>query len=236
MSLLPSTNAGSDTVSYFIENVGGSGDGLAPVPCIKAGDAFGLVRVGNPNTGLVIGSTIGGTAVVRGGGATSAAGSTLALGSSAASTSNIVLTDAITTINGTLSVPGGSDVFVGDNISLGGDLIFTNGSLGKSITGQYAASTAVVAAGPIANPAGLTPGVYVVTYGPDTLVGNEGAEPSGVFVRTSTQWVGNAVGSSFGGGVPNAALTPTTAGSATLTLGGGSPAVPGVLFYRKISN
>lgn len=232
MSLLTSTNAGSATNTYFIENVGGPGDTAADLPCIK-GSTLGSVRIGNPSAGVIIrGDTIASANRITGG---QTAGGSLLIGNSTSSFQNIALTDGVTTVNGTLSVPGGGDIFVGDNISLGGTLTFTNGALGSSISGQYAASTAVVAAGSVANPADLTPGVYVVSYAPNTLTGNEGAEPSGVFVRTSTQWVGNAVGFAFTAGVPNAALAPA-AGSATLTLGGGSPAVPGALFYRKISN
>jgi len=238
MSLLPSTNAGSDTVSYFIENIGGSGDGANPVPCIKAGDALGRIRVGNPSTGLIIGSTTAGAAVVRGGGATSAGGSTLALGASEASFQNIVLTDGITTVNGTLSMPGAAgDLVVGDDITLGGDLTFSNGALGASISGYYFASVPVAAVGVIANPAGLTAGVYQIVY-VGAGAGNENAQPSGVFVRSATTWFGNAVSTNFTAGAPNAGIAPT-AGGATLSLlqgGVGTAPVPGDVFFRKISN
>lgn len=239
MSLLTSVNSGTPSQKYFVENIGGSGVGAAIVPCIKAGDVFNSLRIGAPVGGLIItggqGSVTPLISGIQGGAATTAGGQQVLLGASAASFQNIVLTDSVTTINGTLAVPGGGDIVIGDNIDMGGNLTFTNGAAGKSISGQYAASTAVVAAGSVANPAGLTAGVYVVTYAPNTLAGNEGAEPSGVFVRTATQWIGNAAGFSFTAGIPNAALAPA-AGSATLTLGGASVAVPGTLFYRKISN
>jgi hypothetical protein len=186
MSLLTSTNEGSSAQKYFIENIGGSGNGAANVPCIKAGDALGLVRIGNPTTGLIAGATPSGTARVRGGGPTSAGGSTLALGASDASFQNIVLTDGITTINGSLSVPGAGDIFLGDDLNLGGDIIFTNGAAGTSISGFYSVTGAPLNCPngvdtAIPNPAGITDGWHIVSCG--TAVGGQTEQQVSDMVR-----------------------------------------------------
>jgi hypothetical protein len=177
MSLLTSTNAGSTSVSYFIENVGGTSN---PPPCIKGGllgAAPGFsdttVRVGNPTTGMVL-TGGGGTYLpllrgINGGSANTTGGESLVIGASAVSFQNIVLTDSITTINGTLAVPAGGDIFVGDDIQLGGDLTFTNGqTAGASISGYYSVSTAPLncpngADTAIPAVAGLTPGWHIVS-------------------------------------------------------------------------
>jgi hypothetical protein len=168
MSLLTSTNAGSASVPYFIENTGGTGVGGADVPCVRGGDALGLVRIGNPLTGLVIGSTTTGTGRIRGGGPTSAGGSTLALGASTASFQNIVLTDSVTTINGALALPGAGEIFVGGDVNVGGDVVLTNGATGASISGYYSVSTAPLNCPDAADTAipavaGLTPGWHIVS-------------------------------------------------------------------------
>jgi hypothetical protein len=237
MSLIPSANSGAPVGDfYYIENIGGSGNGADPVPCIKAGAALGLVRVGNPTTGLIAGATAGGTARVRGGGATSAGGSTLALGASDASFQNIVLTDGVTTINGTLSVPAGGDIFVGDDVTLGGDLSFTNGqAAGASISGQYVNTSPFAGGGAVANPAGLTPGLYNVSV-IGTGVGEELAQASAMCFRTvGNQWFGNGVSFNFTAGVPNVAIGPV-AGGATLTIGGAGIPAAGNVVFRKILN
>jgi len=228
MSLLTSTNAGSATVDYFIRNLGGSGDQPAnAVPCIAAGDAFGAIRIADPDAGMVlVGGGIGGAPTVsgiRGGGA---AGTTVTLGSSVASQQNIVLTDGATRINTDLTL--GAAATVGS-----GDLVFANGSTGSSISGYYSVSTAVAGTGAQANPAGLTAGTYLVVYVPTG--GAVGQQPSGVFYWSGTAWNGNAVGANFTGPAPDIAILPT-AGGATLTVGGAAASVPGALYWRKLLN
>lgn len=203
MSLLRTANHGAEAQDYFIENIGGSGDGLAPVPCIKAGDALGLIRIGNPTTGLIAGATTSGTARLRGGGPTSAGGSTLALGASDASFQNIVLTDGITTVNGTLSVPAGGDIFVGDDISLGGDLTFTNGGTGASISGFYSVNTAPIDCPDasdtvVPTPGTLTTGWHIVSC--STVPPGQTQQQVATIVRYTV-----GVGFIFGGCVSNTA-------------------------------
>jgi hypothetical protein len=228
MSLLSSTNAGSATVDYFIRNLGGSGDQPAnAVPCIAAGDAFGAIRIADPDAGMVIvGGGIGGTPLVSGIRGGAAAGSTVTLGSSTASFQNIALTDAATRIN--------TDLTLGAAATPGsGDIIFANGGTGSSISGYYSVSTAVAATGAQANPAGLTAGVYSVVYVP--AGGAPGQNPSGVFIWSGANWFGNAIGANFTAGVPDIAILPT-AGLATLSIGGGAASVPGTLYWRKVLN
>jgi hypothetical protein len=232
MSLLTSVNSGSRDLPYFIENIGPDVNG---VPCIK-GNATGFVRLGDPADGIVFKGELGGAAnLVRGG--QGVAGS-MTLGNSLASPSNIVLTDNLTTINtpvlttSTVGVTG--DVVATGNVEVGGDLILTDGPAGGSISGYYFASVPVVGAGAIANPAGLTAGVYHVVY-VGLGAGNENAQPAGVFVRSATTWFGNAVSFNFTAGAPNAAIGPV-AGGATLNLGGAAIPVPGDVFFRKILN
>jgi hypothetical protein len=240
MSLLATVNAANAQQSYFIENIGGNGDQPNnPVPCIKTGDAFGAIRIADASGGMVlVGGGIGGAPLIsglRGGYNDTTNGSQVRLGSSVTSFQNIVLTDSITTINGTLNVPGGGDIVVGDDISLGGDLTFTNGqSAGASISGYYAATVAVAGAGAVANPAGLTAGVYLVVYA-GSGAGNENAQPSGVFYWSGTAWVGNAVSFNFTAGAPNTAIGPV-AGGATLNIGGASVPGAGSVFFRKVLN
>jgi len=231
MSLLTTVNSGASSADYyFIENLGGSGAQPADsVPCIKAGSAFGAIRVADPNGGLVlVGGGIGGTPLVSGLRGGAAAGSTVNLGSSTASQTNIVLADGLVTFNADVVLSG-----AGSDLSVGGDIILVNGASGKSISSYYSVSTAVAAAGSQANPAGLTPGVYNVLYVPTG--GAEGQQPSGIFVWSGTQWFGNAAGVNFTGPVPDIAIYPA-AGNATLTVGGALPSVPGALFWRKLLN
>jgi hypothetical protein len=227
MSLLSTTNAGSASVDYFVRNIGGTGDGAADVPVIKAGDVFGAIRIADPDAGMVIvGGGIGATPLVSGIRGGAAAGSTVNLGASTASFQNIVLTDAATRINTDLTL--GAAATVGS-----GDIIFANGSTGSSISGYYSVSTAVAGAGAQANPAGLTAGVYNVLYVPTG--GAPGQAPSGVFVWSGTSWYGNAIGANVTAGVPDIAILPT-AGLATLSIGGGAASVPGALYWRKLLN
>jgi hypothetical protein len=171
MSLLTSVGSGSRGCKYYIENIGEEGDQpLAAVPCIKAGAAFGAIRVADPAAGLVlVGGGIGGTPLVsglRGGGA---AGTTVNLGSSTASQTNIVLTDGAVAVNGDLTLSGATS-----DLNVGGDIVLTNGdALGKSISGYYnaviaSASYADGADTPLATPGDLTPGwhIYAIQAAP----------------------------------------------------------------------
>ena len=230
MSLLTSVGSGSVGTKYYIENLDGNGDQPAnDVPCIKAGSAFGAIRIADVSGMVLVGGGIGGAPLisgVRGGGDS---GTTLTLGSSVASASNIILTDGLVTMTTDLVLSG-----AGSDLSVGGDINLINGvALGKSISGYYSANTAVAAGGAQANPAGLTAGVYNVLYVPNG--GAQGQQPSGVFVWSGTQWFGSAMGVNFTGPVPDIALYPS-AGNATLTVGGALPSVPGALFWRKLLN
>lgn len=208
MSLLPTTNSGSASLPYFIENVGGAGVSPADAPCIK-GTPLGTVRVGNPVNGLVLRGDPGGlTNFVRGG---AVAGSTLNLGSSGTSFSNIVLTDALTTVNTTLAITGaGADLSVADAITLGGDLTFTNGATGSSITGIYSAGVFVNVAGagtfPLGNPAGITPGWYMIAVAQPVGVASGARMPGCVgFYNSAGLW--NIGG--FGGDTSTFYIAPT---------------------------
>lgn len=229
MSLLTSVDSGSANTKYYIENVGGNGAQIANrVPCIKAGSTNGAIRVGNADIGLVL---VGGSATnlvegLRGGYADTTGGSSVTLGSSTASTDNIVLTDGLITVSGDMVLSG-----INSDLSVGGNINLVNGASGKSITGFYSVSTAVAGAGAQANPAGLTAGTYSVAYLPTG--GAVGQQPSGIFFWSGTAWVGNAVGSNFTGPTPDIALEPS-AGSATLSVAGSAPSVPGALFWRKL--
>jgi len=234
MSLLPSTNNGASEQSYFIENIGGAGAGGSDAPCIK-GTTFGTVRVGDPADGLLLRGDLAGVSnAIRGG---QASAGSLTIGNSSASLNNIVLTDGITTVNSTLSLPGAFDLFVGDDITLGGDLTFSNGqATGASISGYYTASVAFSAGGgAVANPAGLTAGLYSIIVVP-TGVGNENAQASANCFYSGAIWTGNGVSFNFTAGVPNLAVGPA-AGGATLNVGGATiGALSGSVVYRKLSN
>ncbi len=232
MSLLTSLNSGCPSVKYFIENIGGAGDSAADAPCIK-GSTLGAVRIGNPAAGLVLrGDTLtAGNGNRISGGQT--AGGALAIGNSTTSFQNIVLTDGATTVNTPLTIAGGFGVVAAGDLSTAGNLVFT-GNTGKAISGYYAATVAVAGSGAVANPAGLTAGVYFVVAA-FTGAGNENAQPSGVFYWSGTAWVGNAVSFNFTAGAPNAAIGPV-AGGATLNIGGASVPGAGNVFFRKIMN
>jgi hypothetical protein len=195
--------------------------------------------VADPNAGLVlVGGGIGGAPLVsglRGGYDDTTNGSQVRLGASVASQSNIVLTDTLTTINTSVNLAAvGADLTVADQISLGGNLLFTNGAAGASISGYQTAQIAVAAAGAQVNPVGLTPGVYTAVYVAPGA-GNEPAQPAGVFVWSGTTWFGNAVSFNFTAGAPNCAICPT-AGGATLTVGGAAVPLPATIFMRKMMN
>jgi hypothetical protein len=250
MSLLTSLTAGNPDQYYYIENIGGNGRGSNQVPCIRGGDVFGAVRVGDADQGMVlIGGGLGNlpsTCGVRGGYPNTTGGAVVNLGASLASASNIVLTDNLTTVNTPMTIT--SSIIANQDLDIDGQLFVTgnidalstinlvNGSLGNSISGYYAASVAVTS-GAITNPAGLTPGVYVVTY-VGTGAGNEQAQASGVFVRSTSIWFGNAVSTAFSGSAPsspNTAIYPVP-GGATLNLGGVSIPANGTVFFRKVLN
>jgi hypothetical protein len=163
--------AANENQKYYIENTGGNGAQAAgnPVPCIKAGSAFGAIRIADASGGMVlVGGGIGGAPLIsglRGGYADTTNGSQVRLGSSVASQSNIVLTDALTTINTSVNLAAvGADLTVNDQITLGGNLVF---SAAGSISGYYNASVPSASYAdstdtPIANPVGLTAGWYIV--------------------------------------------------------------------------
>ena len=209
------------------------------------------MRVGDADQGMVlIGGGLGvapSTCGVRGGYPNTTGGAVLNLGASLASQTNISLTDNLTTLRTPVTIT--SSIIANQDLDIDGQLFVTgnidalstinlvNGGLGNSISGYYAASVAVTGGGVVANPAGLTPGVYVVTYVGDGG-GNEQAQPSGVFIRSSTIWYGNAVSSAFTAGTPdapNTAIHPV-AGGATLNIGGLSIPATGTVFFRKIFN
>jgi hypothetical protein len=234
MSLLKSSNNGTESTPYFIENIGGhAGVDLTLAPCIK-GTAIGAVRVGNQQKGLVIRGDASGAGFIRGGAQNAGAGSSVTIGASTDSPSNVVLTDGLTTVNTSLTIAGaGADLTVPDTINVGGNLNFTAGG---SISGYQTAQIAVVASGAQVNPPGLTAGTYALTYVAPGA-GNEPAQPSGIFIWSGTSWFGNAVSFNFTAGVPNCAICPT-AGGATLTIGGsaGAQPLPATIFLRKILN
>lgn len=235
MSLLTAVTSANTQQKYFVENIGGPGATAADAPCLK-GTTLGAVRIGNPSAGVLIrGDTLAGSGGNRiAGGQTS--GGALTIGNSTTSFQNIVLTDGVTTVNTPLVMAGaGVDLTVPDDINLGGDLIFTNGPSGASISGYYSATVAVSASGSQTNPAGLTQGVYLVVYAANTPT--LGQQPSGVFYWSGTAWVGNAVGANFTGAPPDCAILPASSTSgATLAIGGFAPVVPGSLFFRKLMN
>ena len=234
MSLLTSTNAGAASVSYFMENIGGPGLTAADAPCIK-GTTLGAVRIGNPNNtgGLILrGDVLPGANNNRiAGGQTS--GGQLLIGNSTTSFQNIVLADASTTVNTPLTIDQGFGLLSDGDLNTGGNLVFT-GNTGKAISGYWSANVAVAGGGAVANPAGLTEGVYFVVAA-FTGAGNENAQPSGVFYWSGTTWVGNAVSFNFTAGAPNAAIGPV-AGGATLNIGGAGIPGAGTVFFRKIMN
>jgi hypothetical protein len=207
MSLLTSQNEGTPGQKYFIENIGGSGAAGANVPCIK-GTTLGAVRIGDPAVGLVVRGDATGAGYIRGGAASSVAGSFLTLGASTAQPSQIVMSDAIVTINAPLSVAGaGNDFTVADDINVGGNIVLTNGdSTGKSISGYYNEATASASYAdnndtPIANPAGLTAGWYILSAA--TATGSQQEEQISTIVHRSAGglWdIGGSIRSAAGTG------------------------------------
>jgi hypothetical protein len=151
---------------------------------------------------VIFGGGIGATpliSAVRGG---AVSGGTLNLGSSTASVNNVVLTDGVVTMNGDVVVAG-----AGSDLSVGGDIVLANGdTAGKSISGYYnevtaSASYATNVDTPIANPAGLTAGWYIVAAA--TAVGGQTEEQVSVIVHRSAGglWdIGGSIRSIAGAG------------------------------------
>lgn len=173
-------------------------------------------------------SVVAPTNIIGGG---QAAGGTLTI-SNSLNTDNIVLNDTTTAIITPLTTS--STISSLGDMNVGGNLNFTAGVSGKSISGYWSAQQAVAAVGAQANPAGLTQGVYLVAYA-GAGAGNENAQPSGVFYWSGVSWVGNAVSFNFTAGAPNMAIGPV-AGGATLNIGGAAVPLPGTLFFRKLMN
>lgn len=212
MSLLPTTHKANETTPYFIENIGGNGVGLNPVPCMKAGSVFNAMRIGNVSTGMVL---IGGSGAsnplvqgLRGGYPDAAAsGSSVVLGASAAAPQNIVLTDALTTINTSVNIAAaGADLTVADQINVGGNLFFTNGGTGSSVSGYYQVNAGTYnvpdpGTVQIANPVGLTTGWYIVSC--SAAPGGQRQEQPATLVRFTVgagYLVGGSCSSSAGAG------------------------------------
>ena len=212
MSLIPSANSGAPSGDfYYIENIGGSGVQPADsVPCIKAGSAFGAIRIADPSAGLVlVGGGIGGaplTSGLRGGYDNTTNGSLVRLGASVASPSNIVLTDSLTTINTSVTIAGaGADLVVPDQISLGGNLFFTNGGTGSSVSNFYSVNTAALNCPDsddtvVPTPSTLTTGWHIVSA--STAPGGQAQQQVATVVRYTV-----GVGFIFGGCVSNTAGT-----------------------------
>jgi hypothetical protein len=205
MSLLTSVNEASADADLFIRNISGTGINGDAVPCIKAGEVFGALRVNNPLTGLII--TGGGGSVaplvsgVCGGYSNTTGGSQVRFGASLSSFQNVVLQDNLTTINGGLTVSGaGNDIIVNDDISLGGDIIFTASG---SITGYYSANTTALNCADatdtvVPNPSALTTGTYAVMA--STAPGGQAQQQIATIARYTS-----GVGWLFGGCMSNTA-------------------------------
>lgn len=223
MSLLATVDAGnaSLTQSYFIKDL--STDGLTP----KVGtNAAGTLTIQSNPVGSVV--------TIR---PDLASAGNMRLGASAGSFQNIALSDGLTTVNTVLAMgPAGTPSAINAGaVNVDGDLTFVNGASGDSISGYYSANVAVVGAGAVPNPAGLTNGVYLAVY-IGNGAGNENAQPSGVFYYTTVGgWSGNAVSFNFTAGAPNVALGPV-AGGATLNIGGASVPATGTVYIRKLMN
>lgn len=162
MSLLSSTNSGSASVDYFIRNIGGPGNGVADAPVIK-GSTLGTVLIGagapGSNQGLRLrGDTVASNNAILG---NQTAGGSLTIGNSVASFQNVILTDGATAT--------ATDLYVGIVAApAAGNIVLSNGQAsGKSISGYWnaitpSASYPASADTPIANPAGLTAGWYIL--------------------------------------------------------------------------
>lgn len=236
MSLLTQFDHVAAATPTYIQNIGGNGNDISVAPCIR-GTALGAVRVGDPTNGLILrGDTVANIDQIRGG---TAAGGSLLLGSSSASFQNIALTDNLTTINTPLSQVGNiaitGDLATTGNIGVGNNLVFINGnSQGDSVSGYYLASVPFAGQQVLANPAGLTAGVYSVVLA--TGNADREAQPSGIFIWSGTTWFGNAVSAAFGSSPvgPNCIVVPANGGATLEIKGSGAPT--GNAIYRKLLN
>jgi hypothetical protein len=232
MSLLTSVGSGSVGTKYYIENLDGNGEPGNDVPCIKAGSVFGAIRIADVSGMVLVGGGIGNTPLVsgvRGGGAS---GTTLTLGSSAASPTNIVLTDGLITVSGDMVLSG-----AGSDLSVGGDIVLVNGqSAGKSITGYFSGVTTLVVPNTgvgqaIANPAGITAGLYAITTD-FTTGGNEAIQVATVAYWTGAVWQGGSTLSAN----TLCVLAPSP-GAATIDIAqSGGGAVTANVRFRKLLN
>lgn len=217
MSLLPTVNSGSVGQPYAVQNI--TLNGLNPD---IATSGIGTVRIeANKTINPAVASIQ--TDV--------AAAGLLNIGSSATSYRNILLTDGATQVN--------TDLTLGLPATPGsGDIIFSNGATGSSISGYYSAVTQVVVpnsgvAQVIANPVGLTPGLHAITVD-YTTAGNDAIALASVAMWTGAVWQGGAAVSAAG---PGSAVMSPAAGAATLQIAqsGGGPVTANVRF-RKILN
>lgn len=218
MSLLTVVNQGGAGEDYFVKN-------------ISTSPAYPVIAAANGDVAI---QTDGGIAALT---ANGGAGNVLKLGANQFTFQNIVLEDSATTINtdavmeANVGISGDLDVFHGDVVLQAGNLNFAGGG---SISGYYSSGVAVTGSGPVANPAGLTAGLYAVFLNP-TNDADRLASPSSVFYWSGTQWImGNAVSTAFTAGAPNCVVN-AAAGLATLEVTGtGVPA--GTLVFSKLAN
>lgn len=235
MSLLTSTNAGSASVNYFIENIGGPGSGVADAPVIK-GTTLGTVVVGagGPTQGLRLrGDTVATANAIVG---NQPNGGSLTIGNSVASASNITLADGTTNVAGLFNVVGSIQAKTAGGTPASLDTYTNRDIHGFSDTG-YAVFNVVIAnpsiTGVIPNPGALSAGLWSVMFVPPGDA-NIGAQVSAICYWDGAAWTGAGDSTSFTAGAPNAAILPT-AGSATLSLGGSSkPADPSVVIFRQL--
>lgn len=149
-------------------------------------------------------------------------------------TSNLFVNTGTNQVGINTTAPG-AELGVNGDISANGNIILSGGgSSGKSISGYYVNTSPFTSSGgPVANPAGLTPGLYSIIVVPTS--GNEPAQASAVCFYTGTTWSGNGVSFNFTAGVPNVAIGPVT-GGATLNIGGAGIPTSGNVVFRKLMN
>jgi hypothetical protein len=233
MSLLTSTNAGSASVSYFIENIGGPGTGVGDAPVIK-GSTLGTVVVGDPANGLRLrGDTVANANAILGG---QANGGSLSIGNSVASPAQIALTDGVMNVSGIMAVAGSIQAKTAGATPASLDTYTNRDIHGFSDTGYSVFSVPIAnpAATPtVANPVGLSPGLWSVIFVPPGAP-NIGAQVSAIMYWDGAAWTGAGDSTSFTGGAPNMALLPSNDGT-VIALGGASkPADASVLNYRQL--
>lgn len=245
MSLAPSiTSVNSGTIPY-VANVASSGAD----PVIAT--AFG---------GVFVEPRADGNAFIHTDGP---AGRILNIGANGATFANIVLTDATNTMNKPTNMLNGGFIPAGQTLTNAGAYsssgtgsfsilnsigavaganpatatldTYTNRDIhGYSDTGYSNFSVAFIAGGgAVANPVGLSPGLYSVIIVPSGG-GNENAQASAICYWSGAVWSGNGVSFNFTGGVPNLAIGPV-AGGATLNIGGASAgALAGNVLFRQL--